>query len=109
MAGESAAFVASARGSSAILINLHPRVGWRRIDEGREGPGLEVPRPSYVNPIRLTLRASVEDERGSDRELAAQDRGGHGRDAPTSWITLARVNIYPDGRDLLGSGGSVTA
>jgi hypothetical protein len=44
----------------------------------------------------LTLRASVEDERGSDRELAAQDRGGHGRDAPTSWITLARVNIYPD-------------
>ena len=58
------------------------------IDEGREGLDSSFLRLSYVNPIRVTLRASVEDERVSDRELAVQDPGGHGRDAPTSWITL---------------------
>jgi len=36
------------------------------IDEGREGLDSSCLRPSYGNPIRVTLRASVDDERGSD-------------------------------------------
>jgi hypothetical protein len=69
-----------------------------RLDEGREALDSRFLRPSYVNPIRLTLTASVEDERGRDRELAAQDPGGHGRDVPTSWITLDAMANIPKGQ-----------
>jgi hypothetical protein len=43
-----------------------------RVGEGLDSSFL---RPGYVNPIRVTLRASVEDERGSDRQLRQAQYG----------------------------------